>query len=82
MDACGHATLALGGDNLEAFKCECRKPGGNLIMKNTHRKTHLVLWLLLLPALVLVLYIGMDARQYNRPAIESSVDAERGGLLP
>ena len=51
-------------------------------MRNAHRKTHLVLWILLVPVLCLVLYVGLDARQYNQPTIETSADAERGGLLP
>ncbi len=51
-------------------------------MKNAHRKTHLVVWLLLIPVLCFVLYVGLDARQYNQPVTDISADAERGGLLP
>ncbi len=51
-------------------------------MRNAHRKTHLVVWLLLVPALCLVLYMGLDARQYNQPLTDTSADTERGGLLP
>lgn len=51
-------------------------------MRNAHRKTHFFVWLLLVPVLCFVLYIGLEARQYNEPAVESSVDAERGRLLP
>lgn len=51
-------------------------------MKNAHRKTHLVFWILLVPMLCAVLYVGIDARQYNQPVIENSAYTERGGLLP
>ncbi len=54
-------------------------------MRNAHRKTHLVVWLLLVPVLCFVLYAGLDARQTKQPAIDNinnTVDVERGGLLP
>jgi len=51
-------------------------------MKNAHRKTHLITWIVLLPALVFVLTLAIAARPANQPVIESSADVERGGLLP
>jgi hypothetical protein len=51
-------------------------------MKNAHRKTHMTVWILLVPLLGFILFSANDARQQNRPVIEMSSDAERGGLLP
>ena len=51
-------------------------------MKKTHRKVHFYLWMALLPALLLVVYIGKTGTVDNEKYVVDLPPVQQGGLLP